>query len=219
MPSAANPRTPPRLLLVSDGRGDASRLADVVAAAIDAGVRAVQLREPSMTARELAACCARLQPLLAAVDGLLFVNDRVDVAAAGCCDGAQVGHRSLPPAAARRALGPGRWLGVSAHDAGELAAAAAAGADFALLSPVWPTASKPGAAGLGVAGAAALTAAAALPVLWLGGVTAARVAAVAALPAAQRPRGFAAIGAVFAAREPAAAAAELLRAIDGALGG
>lgn len=217
MPSATKPRTPPRLLLVSDGHGNAARLCAIATAAVAAGVRAVQIREPKWSARELMACCAKLRPLLAGVGGLLFVSDRVDVAAADLCDGVQVGHRSLPPAAARQALGARPWLGASTHDAAELAAAAAGGADFALLSPVWPTPSKPHASGLGVAQAAALTAAACLPTLWLGGVTADRVGAVAALPKAQRPVGFAVLGAICAAADPGAAAAAMLRAIDAAL--
>ena len=49
--------------------------------------------------------CARLSPTLEDVGGALLVNDRVDVACAGAAHGAQVGHRSLTPAAARAALG------------------------------------------------------------------------------------------------------------------
>lgn len=210
-------RALPCLLWVSDGHGDVARLEHVVAAAVAAGLRWVQLREPGWSARQLADACARLRPVLRAVGGVLLANDRVDVAAAGVCDGAQVGHRSLPVATARRVLGPGPWLGASCHDASELAAAAVGGADFALLAPVWPTASKPGHTGLGVATAGELTAAAPLPVLWLGGVTAARLAAVRQLPPGQRPRGFAVRGAIGDASDPATATGALLQAIAAAL--
>lgn len=217
MVAASRSRALPSLLWISDGRGDLERVLGIVDAAVAAGLRAVQLREPAWSARQLVAACARVRPLLAAVDGVLLVNDRVDVAAAGDCDGAQVGHRSLPVGAARAALGPQPWLGASCHDAEELAAAAAGGADFALLSPLWPTASKPGHPGLGLAAAGALTVNAPLPVHWLGGVTAARIANVQALPARQRPAGFAVLGAIGAAADPRAATAELLRAIAVAL--
>jgi thiamine-phosphate pyrophosphorylase len=213
------PLPPPRLLLVTDGVGDVARLRGIVGAAIAGGVRAVQLREPSWSVRQLAAVALELQPLLRAVGGQLFVNDRVDVAAAGCCDGVQVGHRSLPPAAARLALAGRAGVGVPSHDPEELAAAAAAGADFALLSPVWTTASKPGHNGLGPARAGAWTADARLPVLWLGGVTAERIAAVRALPPQHRPVGFAVRGALCEAADVAAAAAALQDAVDRALDG
>lgn len=217
MVAASRARALPSLLWISDGRGDLERLVGIVGAAVAGGLRAVQLREPSWSARQLVAACARVRPLLAAVDGVLLVNDRVDVAAGGGCDGAQVGHRSLPVGAARTALGPRPWLGASCHDAGELAAAAAGGADFALLSPVWPTASKPGHPGLGLAAAGALTVGAPLPVHWLGGATVARIATARALPAPQRPAGFAVLGAIGAAADPQSATAELLQAVAGAL--
>lgn len=213
MEPAVAPFTPPRLLLVTDGLGDIARLRAIVAAAIAGGVRAVQLREPRWPARQLAVAAAELAPVVHAVGGVLYVNDRVDIAAAGLCDGVQVGHRSLPPAAARRALAGRARLGVSCHDPEELADARAAGADFALLAPVWATASKPGHPGLGAARAGAWTLDAGLPVLWLGGVSPERILAVRELPAALRPAGFAVRGALCGARDVAAAAAALAAAV------
>lgn len=64
------------------------------------------------------------------------------------------------------------WLvTVAAHGAEGLAVAARLGAHGALLSPVFPTASHPGAPCLGVERFAALCASADLPVYALGGVT------------------------------------------------
>lgn len=206
-----------RLVLVTDGRGDVLRLEAVVRAAVEGGVRCVQLREPHWSARALLQGAERLRPLLAAVDGLLLLNDRVDVAAAGAADGAQVGHRSLPPELARRVLGNARVLGYSAHDQGELDLAAASGCDFALLSPVWPTTSKPGMAHLGEPLAMTLTAAARLPVVWLGGITATNAARIADLPPAARPVGIAVRSAIMAADDPRYASAALLRSFQGAV--
>lgn len=71
----------------------------------------------------------------------------------------------------KRPLPPDRLLAASCHNAEELALAAELGCDFATLSPVLPTASHPDAPTLGFAQAAQLTAAAQLPVYWLGGLT------------------------------------------------
>ena len=199
-----------RLCLVTDGAGDLARIEHVVEAVLTAGCRCVQLREPQWTARQLADACARLRPRFDDRGAWLLVNDRVDVAASGVAHGVQLGHRSLAPDVARRILGPDGVIGCSAHDAGQLAEAVHGGADFALLSPVWPTASKPGATGLGVAAAAALTGDAGLPVVWLGGVDAARCAQLAGLRAPARPVGLAAMRALMSAADPAAAAAGLL---------
>jgi thiamine-phosphate pyrophosphorylase len=70
-------------------------------------------------------------------------------------------------------------LSIAAHGAGALAAARRVGADLALLSPLFPTASHPGAPALGPVRFARLARAAHLPVAALGGVTegGARVAA------------------------------------------
>lgn len=201
-----------RIVLITDGLADEERIVHVVREAVAAGVRCVQLREPKWSARLLLRAAERLVPLLDDARGLLLVNDRVDVAATGAAHGAQIGHRSLPPQLARRVAGERAVLGYSAHDRDELDTAHAGGCDFALLSPVWPTSSKPGLPHLTVPRAAQLTEAAALPVVWLGGVAEDTLAATPDLPPAARPHGFGVRSAIMSADDPAAAAAALLAA-------
>ena len=74
------------------------------------------------------------------------------------------GRRSAPQA------GAVQLVGTSAHSAAEIAEAAALGADYATLSPVFATACKPGAAPLGTAALAAACKASPLPVFALGGI-------------------------------------------------
>lgn len=207
-----------QFVLVTDGRGDALRIESIVRAAVDGGARCVQLREPHWPARTLLQVAERLRPMLDAVHGLLLVNDRVDVAAAGVAHGVQVGHRSLPPELARQVLGPARVLGYSAHDQAELDLAAAAGCDFALLAPVWATSSKPGMPHLGEALATSLTSRARLPVVWLGGITPTNAARIADLPVQSRPAGIAVRSAVMEAEDPRYTVAALLRALLGGIG-
>jgi len=199
-------------MLITDGVGDPYRVEQIVRAAVEGGVRCVQLREPRWTARAMLRCCERLTPIVDAAAGLLLVNDRVDVAATRAAHGAQIGHRSLPPELARDVLGPHATLGYSAHDEQELAQAAAH-CSFALLSPVWPTSSKPGAAFLGVERAARLTVAARLPVLWLGGVDEQTIASLRDAPAEGRPAGVAVRSAIMRADDPQRAARALLAAL------
>jgi thiamine-phosphate pyrophosphorylase len=197
-----------RPVLITDARGDAGRIETIVAAAVDGGVRAVQVREPLLGARALGALCERLRARLPA-GGMVLVNDRVDVAAVGFADGVHLGGRSLAPEDARRVLGPQALIGFSAHDADELAFAAQQGASYASLSPVFRTASKPGAAALGLERALVLARAAKLPVVWLGGIDEARARELRA-----RWSGAVAVrGAICGARDPRAAAAALVRAL------
>jgi thiamine-phosphate pyrophosphorylase len=86
----------------------------------------------------------------------------------------------LPEAVARRHclaglrlwLGHRRMLSVAAHSRAGLARAAWLGADAALLSPVFPTASHPGAATIGATRFALWAREARLPVVALGGIDA-----------------------------------------------
>ncbi|MFK7740951.1 MAG: thiamine phosphate synthase [Planctomycetota bacterium] len=206
---APDPRL--RLILITDGAGDPSRLDLVVRAALRGGVRCVQIREPRWTARILQRECERLRPICDECNALLLVNDRLDVVASGAAHGAQIGHRSLLPEAARRAVGSEAMLGFSAHSQDELDLAAPH-CDFALLSPVWATSSKPGAAFLGVAQAQRLTARAPLPVAWLGGVARQTLAELADVPMLERPFGVAVRSAIAMADDPERAARELLAA-------
>lgn len=203
-----------RLVVVTDGHGDLPRLEQLLAAALAGGARCVQLREPHWSARMLMKACERLLPLLERARGALLVNDRLDVAAARLAHGTQIGHRSLPPALARDVVGARSLLGASVHDQDELDGAAPA-CDFVLLSPVWATTSKPGLPHLGLRRAAQMTAKAALPVVWLGGIGAEQAAQIARLSGTERPVGIAARSAVLSADDPEAAARSLLAALQG----
>jgi len=202
------------LCLVTDRRALAPgrSLADAVEAALSGGVEAVQLREKDLSARELYSLALELRERTRRRGARLLVNDRVDVALAVGADGVHLGGGSLPVEQARRLLGPGRLIGVSTHHGSEIAAAAARGADFVTLGPVYPTPSKavfgeP----LGVERLRRACASAPVPVFALGGIRADRVGEILAAGA----RGVALISGVLGAEDPAAAAAEILRALRG----
>ncbi len=172
MRSVEDPPLPPalRVMLVTDGRGDFARLERVVVAALDGGVRGIQVREHASSARAIASFCRRVLPMVERASGVLIVNDRADVVAAGLAHGVHLGHRSLPPDRVREFLRDDALIGFSAHDPDELEAAASARCDYATLSPVFPTTCKPGADVLGPELAREWSARARLPVLWLGGI-------------------------------------------------
>ena len=134
----------------------------------------------------------------------LFVNDRLDVALATPTAGVQLGRGGLTTQDARR-LEPEWWIGVSVHNLDEARAAEAAGADYLLVGPVFPTASHPERAPLGTAGLAGI-AALGLPVVAIGGITPARVAAVRGAGA----YGVAAIRGLWDALEPDRAARQMV---------
>ena len=131
--------------------GGLDRVAPAVAAMAAAGVGWIQLRlKPQQPATRPAASDADLhrtvEAAVAAAAGSgarLWIDDRADLAVVCALAGVHLGQRDLPPAAARRVVGDGVWIGASSHDDGELAAAAADPAvDVVAVGPVFGTVSK-----------------------------------------------------------------------------
>lgn len=186
------------IMVLTDRRQARRTLDETVAAAVDGGARLVVLREKDLPDAPRLALAERLRTVLAAVAGRLVV--------AGSLPGwtGDVHLSAVDPVPAPRPP----LLGRSCHDANELAAAAAEGADYATVSPVFPTPSKPGyGPPLGPAGLAALCAGTPVAVYALGGVTTRDdVAACRAAGAS----GVAVMGAVMRAEDPAATVKELL---------
>ncbi len=200
----------PRLSYWSDGargRGGRDQI-DVIERLARGGVEMVVLRERDWTGRDWSDCAARLAK--ARANGLLVLaSRRLDVARALELDGVHLGAESVTVAEARAFLGPRACLGYSAHDADEARRAADAGADYVTLSPIFATDSHPDREPRGCDWLAAAAAALPVPVLALGGVTAARVGAVRAAGA----WGVVAVSALGAAADPEAAAREFRRAL------
>jgi thiamine-phosphate pyrophosphorylase len=118
--------------------------------------------------------------------------------------------QSLPPSVARGLLEPWQLLGVSVHSTEDAVAAARAGADYLTFGHVYPTWAHRDEPARGVRMLAEVVAAAEVPVLAIGGITAERVAEVLAAGCA----GVAVISAVLSADDPAAAARALRAALD-----
>ncbi len=162
----------PALYLISDSRrfGE-DKFPAMLERALRAGARLVQLREPHLSPDEYQAYARKIAGLCHRYGAKLLLNaDPAWVPACGA-DGAHLNSRRLGEWQ-ERPLGKEYWIGASCHDASELKQAARLGADFAVLSPVAPTASHPEAVPLGWDTFTQLCAAAALPVYALGGMRA-----------------------------------------------
>ncbi|MGY1886335.1 MULTISPECIES: thiamine phosphate synthase [unclassified Blastococcus] len=204
----------PTLYLVTDTELCRPRsVADVVRAAVAGGVTAVQVRDKHASRRDLLALTRSVQAALAdRPDVAVLVNDALDVALLAGASGVHIGQEDLPAAEVRAALGPDRLLGLSVESTADLTAALRlppGTVDHVGLSPVWATPTKPEAGpGLGLDAVRELTGAAhagGLPAVAIGGIDAARAAAVAATGV----DGVCVVSAVCAAPDPRAAAAAL----------
>lgn len=160
----------PSLYLITPPRIEApARFLDDLDAALARGVRLLQLRVFDLSADALQRLgrevCRRCQ----GHGGRVLVNGPVELADAIGADGLHLAGRMLATID-RRPVETGRLLAASCHDAGDLARAAALGADFAVLSPVLPTPSHPDAEPIGWDGFRDTVEAAAMPVYALGGM-------------------------------------------------
>jgi len=130
------------LYLITDRNQTAGRpLLEVVEAALEGGVRAVQLREKDLAPAALYDLAWEMRALTGRYDARLLINERIDIALAVEADGVQLGVNSMLVTAARR-IAPDLLIGYSSHGVGEAVAALAKGADFVTFGPVFPTPSK-----------------------------------------------------------------------------
>lgn len=201
-----------RLYLITDRHQSGGRpLVDVVRAALEGGVRAVQLREKDLSGSELYRLALEMRQLTAEFGARLIINDRPDIALAVDADGVHIGVSSLPVAVTRTLLGSEKIIGYSAHAVEEAQAAQAAGADFVSYGPVFHTPSKAAyGAPCGTAALAAAVAALTIPVVALGGINLTNLDETLAVA----PGGIAVIGALMAAADPCLAAASLQKKIE-----
>ncbi|MBS4098468.1 MAG: Nudix family hydrolase [Sulfuricella sp.] len=136
-------------------------------AALAGGLKLLQVREKGMAPGELAAFSAEVVRRAHAHGARVLVNGDVAVARASGADGVHLPARQLMALEARPEVA---WCAASTHNAAELQRAAQLGVDFAVLSPVNPTLSHPGAPLLGWDGFAALAAGMPFPIYALGGM-------------------------------------------------
>ncbi|MDD3449174.1 MAG: Nudix family hydrolase [Gammaproteobacteria bacterium] len=162
-------RLPDRYLVTGEPAGDPRRFLDRLEQALVGGVRLVQLRAKELPEAEYLRLAGQALERCRGFGARLLLNAPSGWVERVGADGVHLDGRRLARLE-RRPLGARYWVGASCHDARELARAEAIGCDFAVLSPVLPTASHPGAAALGWEGFAELADAARIPVYALGGV-------------------------------------------------
>ena len=202
-------------LVTQSSRSTSRDTEEIVAAAIDGGIDAVQLREKGRAARDRYELGRRLREITAAASVPLIVNDRIDLAAAIDADGVHLGQSDLPIEVARKRLDSSAVVGCSTSTVQEAEAAEAAGADYLGVGAVYGTTSKDVPEeknGIGTDPVAAIADVVDIPVLGIGGITADNARPVVEAGAT----GAAVISAVTTADDPTAATATLSEVIGDA---
>lgn len=207
----------PALLLITDSARlhDALNADDatdgmirIVREAVLGGVNVVQLREKQMPHQQLLKVGRDVRDAIAS-RALLFVNGDIEAAIILGADGVHLPEIGGSVAEARARVSDGMLISRAVHGIDATRAAERDGADLVQLGTAFATASKPGVEQLGIEGVREVCAAVRVPVIAVGGITAANAASVLGAGAA----GVAVIGAIFDARSPQSAAEELSAAV------
>jgi thiamine-phosphate pyrophosphorylase len=182
-------------------------------AALEGGVRWIQLRAKQLPAEAWVAEAVAIAELCRDFGAVFVVNDSPEVALRAEADGVHLGGDDASPAAARALLGEFAIVGVTLNEPAHVARFAGVRVDYAGVGPFRHTLSKQKLAAVhspeSLAGL--IAAAAPLPCFAIGGVTAADWSAVRALGA----HGIAVSGAIALADDPVSAAKTLVEAVVG----
>lgn len=164
-----------RLYVITDERvGRGRSHLQIAEGAIRGGADAIQLRDKEASGGRLFGVALGLRRLTRETKIPFIVNDRLDVALAVDADGVHVGQDDLPASVARRILGPGKILGVSAETVEEALAAQKDGADYLGVGPVFEARGTKADAGapLGLELIARIRKGCSLPIVAIGGINA-----------------------------------------------
>lgn len=132
-----------KLYLIGDRKlfPDEEAFLSAVDRALKAGVKAFQLREKDLTARQYYFLAKKMREITKRNDALLFINDRIDIALAVEADGVHLPQSGFPPRIVREVWKDRFLIGVSTHSIDE-ARDASEWADFITFSPIFYTPSK-----------------------------------------------------------------------------
>lgn len=189
----------------SDRRDYAAFLTEV----IEAGVGMVQLRDRTLTDKELVAV-ARVFAQACRDNGALFiVNDRVDIALLSGADGVHLGQDDAQPDDVRKVTGADFIIGLSTHTPDQIDAANKTSADYIGVGPIFETPTKPGRPAVGLDLVRYAARAAQKPFFAIGGIDSSNAASVVDAGA----QSISVLRAISTAADPAAATRELVDAL------
>jgi len=139
--------------------------------ALKGGATLLQLREKELDEESFEAEALVLHRLCIQYKVPFIINDNVQLAVKINAEGVHVGQEDMEASEARRLIGPGRILGVSAQTVEEAIRAEKAGADYLGVGAVFPTGSKDDAVEVSKEVLRDICNAVSIPVVAIGGIT------------------------------------------------
>lgn len=182
---------------------------DVAKQAIRGGASVVQWRDKTRDKGDQLADAQALAALCRANGVAFIINDHADLASACNADGVHLGQHDLPVQAVRPLLGRPAIVGVSANNAAEAVRAQEAGADYVAVGSMFATSTKLNTRPASLDRLREVKAAVRIPVVAIGGITAANIDGVVEAGA----DAVAVISAVCGAPDPVSAARALAKVL------
>lgn len=164
-----------KLYAITDRRLIHSSLAEDIEAAIRGGAGMIQLREKNITRDEYIRAAEEALEVCRRRGVPLIINDSIEVCAAVGADGVHLGQGDGDPKYARRLLGSGAIIGVTAKTTEQVKAACAAGADYIGTGAVFGTSTKADALPMDGETLTYLTSLSTVPVYAIGGINAGNI--------------------------------------------
>ena len=182
--------------------------------AVAGGAGTIQYRDKTPDTRESIDTARTLRQICSTAGVPLIINDRVDIAMAVDADGVHLGCDDIPIVAAGKLLGPNKIIGGSAGNLEDALRVQEEGADYIGFGHIFPTKSKDKPSSpVGLDTLKKVCCEIKIPVIAIGGIEIETIEQVILAGAF----GVAVIGAVCAQKDPEAATARLVSAIDHAL--
>ena len=144
-------------------------------AALRGGAGCLQLREKDLPDGELLQRAKQLRQLTAERDALLAINDRPDIARLCAADIVHVGQEDMSVAEARRIAGANLLIGKSTHTPEQFDAALGEDPDYLAVGPMFVSTTKPQKHIAGPETLRQVSKRTELPLVAIGGITAANV--------------------------------------------
>ena len=119
-----------------------ARLYDQVEKALKGGATMIQLREKNLVLEELIHHAREIGRLCRQYGVPFLINDQVEIARLVDADGVHVGQNDASPEEARKILGKGKIIGVTARTLEQAVKAQEEGADYLGVGAVFPTSTK-----------------------------------------------------------------------------
>ncbi len=201
----------PRLYVILDAALITSPERDCALSLAEAGVRLLQYRNKSASARQLFDSSRELAEALRPQGVTFIVNDRPDVAFLAGASGVHVGQDDLDVEQARLVVGREKLVGVSTHNLDQFERAAVSSAGYIAVGPIFATSSKANPdAVIGLDFVRKVRTLTAKPLVAIGGITRERAASVIEAGADS----VAVISGILSAPDPAQRAREYINTLE-----